>query len=87
MQSMFGMSAPSVKIAEPFRDISFAPRTGRERQRTAVNKNWIFPRLKTLNQQPPFGCRSLGVHVSRVNSRIAKRLGELPDMGKVDAKY
>jgi len=60
---------------------------GRQRQRTAVYKNWIFPRLEALNYQLPFGCRSLGIHVSRINSRVTERLREIPDVGKVDTKY
>lgn len=86
-QSMFGMSAPSVKIAESFQDVMSQLGMGRKRQRTTIHKNWIFSCLETLNQQLPFGCRSPGVYVSRVNSRITKRLRELPDVGKVDTKY
>jgi hypothetical protein len=86
-QSMFGMSAPSVKIAEPVRDVRFVPVLERQKQRTAIYENWIFPRLETLNQRLPFGRKGPGVHVSRVDSRIAKRLRELPDVGKVDTEY
>ena len=87
IQSMLGMSAPSVKIAESFLEIRFALVIGRQGERTAIYENWIFPRLETLNQRPPFGSGSFGVHVSRVNSRITKRLGEFPDVGKVDTEH
>ena len=86
-QSMFGMSAPSVKIAEPFQDVRSLLGMGRKRQRTAIHKNRIFSRLETLNQQLPFRCGSPGMYVSRVNSRLTKRLRQFPDVGKVDTKY
>ena len=57
------------------------------RQLTAIYKHRVFPGLETLNQLLPFSCRSLGVHVSSIDSRITKHLCELPDVRKVYTKH
>ena len=46
MQSMFGMSAPSVKIAEPFKDIKFAPVMGGKNNEPQFTRTGYFPVLK-----------------------------------------
>ena len=45
-QSMFGMSAPSVKIAEQFEDIRFAPEMGGNDYEPRFTRTGYFPVLK-----------------------------------------
>jgi hypothetical protein len=45
-QSMFGMSAPSVKIAEPFEDIRSTPTMGSKDNEPQFTRTGYFPALK-----------------------------------------
>ena len=82
---MFGMSVPSVEIANPFQESGSRAERGDENNEPRLTRIGYSPELKPSTNDTRSAAGSRGVHASR-DCRITKRSGELHDMGKIDAE-
>ena len=81
---MFGMSAPSVRIADPFQESGLGAERGAKSYEPQFTRIGHSPDLEPSTNGFRSAVGTLGAMYHRVDSRITERLRELPDMGKID---
>ena len=84
MQSMLGMSAPSVRIAgEPGKSW---PATLMAHIPTAIDQDWEFPGSERCNEVPTFSSWCARVDVTCIDTIAAEGLRQALDVGNADAE-